>query len=125
LVTELKFDIFFHPHVCPLIEVLNKKGVSGLLTLGSQQRSNDKLPSTAFHEQYGPTVNVDTDFPHEDVDFSLGGAYSLYNWETFFHIPLLIATRLSKNQQFADAQQWFHYIFDPTDSSRDSSPRRY
>lgn len=42
--------------------------------------------------------------------------YSLYNWELFFHIPLLIATRLSQNQKFDDARKWFHYVFDPTRS---------
>ena len=31
-----------------------------------------------------------------------------------FHLPLTIAVHLSKNQRFAEAQHWFHYIFDPT-----------
>ena len=29
-------------------------------------------------------------------------------------MPLLIATRLSQNQNFEEARKWFHYIFDPT-----------
>lgn len=29
-------------------------------------------------------------------------------------MPLTIAVHLSKNQRFAEAQRWFHYIFDPT-----------
>ena len=40
--------------------------------------------------------------------------YGGYNWELFFHIPLLIATRLTQNQRYAEARHWFHYIFDPT-----------
>ncbi|HYU75255.1 MAG TPA: hypothetical protein VEL31_21510, partial [Ktedonobacteraceae bacterium] len=48
-----------------------------------------------------------------------------YNWELFFHIPMLIATRLSKNQRFEEAQHWFHYIFNPTDSSSEEPPKRY
>ena len=48
-----------------------------------------------------------------------------YNWELFFHAPLLIASRLTKNQRFDDAQRWFHYIFDPTDASPDDTPRRF
>ena len=48
------------------------------------------------------------------MEFRPDGAYTLYNWELFFHIPLLIATRLSSNQRFEEAQRWFHYIFDPT-----------
>ncbi|MDX2212460.1 MAG: LamG-like jellyroll fold domain-containing protein [Oculatellaceae cyanobacterium bins.114] len=48
----------------------------------------------------------------ETIDFN--GAYGVYYWEIFFHIPFLIANRLNANQNFADAQRWYHYIFDPT-----------
>ncbi|MBD2459655.1 hypothetical protein H6G89_01245 [Oscillatoria sp. FACHB-1407] len=48
----------------------------------------------------------------ETIDFE--GAYGLYYWEIFFHIPFLIANRLNANQNFADAQRWYHYIFNPT-----------
>ena len=51
----------------------------------------------------------------EDVDFSQRRLFP-YNWEVFFHIPLLMATRLSGNQRFEEAQRWFHYIFDPTET---------
>ena len=39
---------------------------------------------------------------------------SIYNWEVFFHNPLLVATQLSQAQRFEEAQRWFHLIFDPT-----------
>ena len=39
---------------------------------------------------------------------------SNYDWEAFFHAPLLIATQLSQGQRFAEARLWFHTIFDPT-----------
>ena len=65
---------------------------------------------------YNPTVVVQKPYPLEQVDFNYGGMYSIYNWELFFHIPLLIATRLSQNQKFEAARNWFHYIFDPTRS---------
>ena len=29
-------------------------------------------------------------------------------------MPVLVATHLSKNQRFEEAQRWFHYVFDPT-----------
>ena len=41
------------------------------------------------------------------------GAYSSYNWELFFHAPLLIANPLSKNQRFEEARDWYHFIFNP------------
>ena len=52
-------------------------------------------------------------FPKE-IDLATGGPYANYNWEFFFHTPLAIAVHLSKNQRFAEAQRWFHLIFDPT-----------
>src|SRR6266702_5397942 len=54
-----------------------------------------------------------------------GGAYSAYNWELFFHVPLILAIHLSKNQRFEEAQQWFHYIFNPTDDSVGPTPERF
>lgn len=122
----LEFRIFYHPHVCGFIKVLNRDGIPELLTLKNQQRTNDPVAKTAFEIIYHPTINVDESYPHEDVDFETDGAYALYNWELFFHIPLLIADRLSKNQRFDEAMKWFHYIFDPTDSSTDEdAPQRY
>ncbi|MCB0556252.1 MAG: peptidoglycan-binding protein [Phaeodactylibacter sp.] len=42
------------------------------------------------------------------------GAYGTYYREIFFHIPFLIANHLNSQQKFAEAQQWYHYIFNPT-----------
>lgn len=57
-----------------------------------------------------------TAYPNESIDFSEHGTYSLYNWELFFHAPLMIAVHLSRSQRFEEARRWFHYIFDPTDA---------
>ena len=61
-------------------------------------------------------------YPVDEVEFQPGGAYETYNWELFFHIPLLIATRLKANQRFEEAQRWFHFIFDPTGASGGERP---
>ncbi|MFB3885320.1 MAG: neuraminidase-like domain-containing protein [Thermodesulfobacteriota bacterium] len=74
------------------------------------------LCENAFIRDYGP-ASVGKPYPDEIVEFEENGAYSLYNWELFFHIPLLIADRLSRNQCFEEAMQWFHYIFNPMDTS--------
>jgi hypothetical protein len=122
---QVTFSLHDHPHVCAFIKMLNWKGVPALLLLQSQQLSNDGAV-TLFEGVYKPNPSVvTTPYPVEDVDFSFGGAYSLYNWELFFHIPLLIATRLSQNQRFEDAQKWFHYIFNPMTNSMDPIPNRY
>lgn len=70
-----------------------------------------------FTALYGPntadaTVTVNH-YPKE-IEVAEDGAYSIYNWELFFHVPLTIVVHLSKNQRSAEAQRWFHYIFDPT-----------
>ena len=75
--------------------------------------------------RYAPSSLVQAPYPVKDLDFTSGGAYAVYNWELFFHAPLLIAMHLSKNQRFAEAQQWFHYIFDPTDDSDGPTPERF
>ena len=65
----------------------------------------------------------------ENVCFDVFGANSSYNWELFFHAPLYIATRLSKNGRYEEAMKWFHYIFDPTTDAQpgpgESATARY
>jgi len=130
---KLRFHTFYHPHVCAFIRALKRTGIPGLLTLKQQQLSDftqngERQPGdnsrTVFKQTYDPGQIIEANYPREDVDFERG-AYSLYNWELFFHAPLLIAMRLSKNQRFDEARQWFHYIFDPTDDSGDPVPQRF
>lgn len=101
---------FYHPYVCKFISDLNTHGLDALYT--KQAQKEEKL-NLLVHNEYvkSPTVRNN---PRGEVDFSIHGAYSIYNWELFFHLPLLIATRLSQNQKFDEARKWFHYIFDPT-----------
>lgn len=129
----LRFTTYFHPHIGTFLQKLNQEGIPGVLALSTQNLTNDKKGkeeySSIFEHYYRPdSTLVDMPYPKENVDFCPDGAYSLYNWELFFHAPMLIATRLSKNQRFAEAQQWFHYIFNPTDStpaSPDSPMKRF
>ncbi len=79
-----------------------------------------------FASHYSPDSNtVQQPYPVKNLDFTYNGAYSIYNWELFFHAPLLIAVHLSQNQKFQDAQTWFHYIFNPTDNSPGPTPERF
>lgn len=75
--------------------------------------------------RYAPTTLVTRPYPVKDLDFTSSGAYSVYNWELFFHVPLTIAIHLSKNQRFTEAQRWFHFLFDPTDDSDGPTPERF
>lgn len=119
----LKFETFYHPHVCAWVKALNQYGISGLLTLGNQQ--SGPYTQTTFQQMYTPTSVVHPAYPSEEVDFDREGAYALYNWELFFHAPLLIADRLRRNQRFEEAQQWFHHIFNPLTSTDAPAPQRY
>jgi hypothetical protein len=127
LVRRYEFRTHYHPYICPMFRDLNLLGLSGLL-----RRSTQLQRATPFESRYAPTSLVvagdpakKEKYPVEDIDFSFDGAYSGYNWELFFHAPLLIACKLMQNQRFEEAQQWFHTIFDPTDVSSESIPARY
>ncbi len=108
------FQSFYHPYVCSFIKTLNRRGIAGLFKEEIQNRADQEIFTVAT---YNPTAVVSTPYPQEKIEFEFAGVYSLYNWELFFHIPLLMATRLSQNQKFEEARNWFHYIFDPTKST--------
>jgi hypothetical protein len=119
-----RFENFFHPYVGQLITRLNQKSISGMLDASWQ----DSLAADFFASTYGThpgtTIQIQS-FPKE-IDLAPGGPYANYNWELCFHVPLTIATHLSKNQRFAEAQKWFHFIFDPTtDDTSVPAPERY
>lgn len=121
------FD-FNHPYVNTFIRTLNSQGLPGLLSYLTQ---SNKLFEYDFFTRYQP-VNVN--FPRispGSIDFGMDSfheektPYAIYNWELFFHIPLLIADRLSKSQRFEEARQWFHYIFNPLSKEPDNTIKRY
>jgi hypothetical protein len=129
-VRRYEFRTHYHPYVCPMIRELNLSGLNGLLQRRTQLPP--LTPNQPFASRYGPTALVEMGnpakkdkYPIEDVDFDFDGAYAGYNWELFFHAPLLIACKLMQNQRFEEAQKWFHAIFDPTDVSSAAVPAKY
>lgn len=130
---KYRFLPFYHPYTLLFIRELNRDGIDGLLNRNIQTKPATYAPPNDFSfGSYSPTstVIVGDDDPtaqkdRDIVDFSFGGAHSIYNWELFFHAPLMIACRLMQNQQFEDAMHWFHYIFNPTDIENYPTPQRY
>ena len=122
-----QFNEFYHPFTKLFIRQLDRLGVKGLFDRDVQNKPGTLLPgySFSFASTYSPSKLVTPDSDQEIVDFSADGAYSLYNWELFFHAPLMLALRLTQNRRFEEAAQWFHYIFDPGSASSDPSPQRY
>jgi len=107
----LTFYNFYHPYTEKFIETLNLKGVNGLLSQDTDLKSD---LGTHFSTEYKPVEwLVSKPYPPVAVEFAEKDAYGLYNWELFFHAPLYIATRLSKNGKYAEAMQWYHTIFNP------------
>jgi hypothetical protein len=47
----------------------------------------------------------------QPIDFN--GANGRYFWELFFHLPHLVASRLHQSFDYAGAEQWLHYLFNP------------
>lgn len=124
--SKVQVTNFFHPYVERMLAALERGGLDAVFSRDIQLRTGTGTGEFRFEDYYQPNSAVIGDpYPDEDVDFSESGAYSQYNWEFFFHAPLLAAERLSTNQKFADAQRWFHRVFDPTDRSNASSPQRY
>jgi hypothetical protein len=146
------FYLHAHPYVAELVDRLNQHSVPGLLRADTEYRRHRNgslellqdaqgkvqrladgtpLPRPVLYEElfapasYRPSTLVGQPYPVKDLDFTSRGAYSVYNWELFFHIPLTIAIHLSQNQRFEEAQKWFHYIFDPTDDSDGPTPERF
>ncbi|WP_100902184.1 neuraminidase-like domain-containing protein [Nostoc flagelliforme] len=116
---QFHFKNFYHPFVCDFAKLIHNplKGIPALMSRETQLKNT----SFQFFNTYQPTPSVVwapddpklPAYPKEDVDFTPDGAYSPYNWELFFHTPLLIANSLSKNQRFEEARDWYHFIFNP------------
>ncbi|WP_308636277.1 Tc toxin subunit A-related protein [Paenibacillus silvisoli] len=119
---------FYHPYTALFMRELKRSGVDGLLNRRIQQRPQDYYPGNGFDfGSYGPAWRTapDKTAERDKVDFERYGAYSLYNWEIFFHIPMMIACKLNANQRFEEAMKWFHYMFDPTSADSPNVPQRY
>ncbi|MCU5025086.1 hypothetical protein OB988_21750 [Bacillus cereus] len=107
------FQNFFHPYVEELAGKLNKESLSGLF-----DPNYHKCLEKEFFETFYTKGEFQIEFFPKKIDVQLGEPYANYNWELLFHIPLAIAVHLSKNQRFAEAQRWFHFIFDPLSQDR-------
>lgn len=118
---QLHFKNFYHPFVCNFAKLVHNplKGIPALMSRETQLQDSGfsfrqvHVPTNAVVELPPQYPSLPDCYPRENVDFTPDGAYSPYNWELFFHAPLLIANSLSKNQRFEEARDWYHYIFNP------------
>jgi hypothetical protein len=147
-----RFYLYAHPYVKELINRLARGSVAGLEAAdtdyvkrhdgtleplkddqGKTQTLSDgtPIPRPVLYQElftrtsYHPSDLVEHPYPVMDLDFTSSGAYAVYNWELFYHVPITIAIHLSQNQRYEEAQKWFHYVFDPTDDSTGPTPERF
>ncbi len=119
------FANFFHPLVGQLIKQLNQTSVAAMLDPAFLNSIADP-DSSWFCSDYNPVVppskSVNVVANPRNIDVQPGGPYANYNWELLYHIPVMIAVHLSNNQRFAEAQEWFHLVFDPTSTDPSVPP---
>lgn len=128
-----QFLTFYHPHVCTFTEAVRRAGVFALLdpdpdgpeahlSTGSLRRQQ-LTGSFDFEAELAPDPdNVAQPYPVEDVDFSASGAYSVYNWEVFYHLPLYVTARLMDAGRHETAMKFLHAVFDPRVPASDVPP---
>src|SRR5262249_31131202 len=96
---KVRWYAFYHPLVCEFRIALLSGGIQLLTSRETQFRKTAFNFDTTYKPRdiLLPGRSAKDGGLREDVDFTPRGAYSLYNWELFYHAPFLIATRLSKN----------------------------
>ncbi len=116
------FENFFHPFVGQLIAQLNQTSVAGMLDpafLGGPLCTYNYANEYTLNNGNGGNPEIAVTMDPQAIDVTLpGGPYAVYNWEMLYHIPVTIAVQLSNNQRFAEAQKWFHLVFDPTNAEQ-------
>jgi hypothetical protein len=128
----------YHPLTSILGQAFDRHGVEGLYAAGSNPKGAAWIHEYRLEAQ---RIFTDTFWVHpstalpsglldagpktqERLDVSQGGAYAAYNWELFYHMPMLVASRLARQQSFREAIAWYRKVFDPTVSTG-APPQRF
>ena len=138
-VENVKYSLvkMYHAYIDEIRKNLNIYGYKKLYSKDFQDNSEKTLSicDKSFGDYYKINLNYIQDLTTESVvfnidpdfnnDFSLPDPYINYNWELFYHIPILIAGNLSKDLKFEKAREWYHLIFDPTIGGEEAAPKKY
>lgn len=110
---------FYHPFLGEIKETMERHGLDSIFSRDTQL----KATNFSFKDTFLPfsEKRIPPPRPTETVSFDTIDAYSDYNWELFFHLPFMIASKLNSDQRFEEAMSWFHRIFNPRGVAFDSS----
>ena len=100
---------FYNPYTNDLLGKIN----TGQLEAFFRFNTEGVITPAEKAEAYGLFDPDDNSTTLNSVYHELKRPYSLYNWELFFHTPMLLADALSKAQHFEEAMKWFHFVFNP------------
>lgn len=112
-----KFIVWSHEHLysCTMLAEFNRYGIRGLLDSKNPNIRRQQRVENYFNNEYGYGLTyVSAPVPNNEYDFDRDGAYSIYNWEIFFHLVSVVGKQLRQNNKFAEAKKWLEYVFDPT-----------
>jgi hypothetical protein len=109
------FENFYHPFIGQLIAEINKaSGDPIAAALDPSLLGSWVVPYTSAEYDTPDPHQVHVTLEPKQIDLESRLPYANYNWELLYHIPVAVAVHLSQKQRFAEAQKWFHYVFDPT-----------
>lgn len=117
---RLRMTTLYHPFARKMVEEVALHGIDALYRpaeespLFRQADSGDPMSESVLH--LDKELLLIGKPPGESYEFGHESAYGLYNWEVFFHIPMLIADKLGADQRWAEAQRWYHTMFDPIET---------
>jgi hypothetical protein len=123
---DYDFENFFQPLIGQLIQQLNQATGDPIAALLDPSFLNS-LSAQFFTSDYTPgTSPVGVTYYPKAIDLDGSLPYDTYNWELVYHIVVAVAVNLSQNGRYAEAQKWFHYVFDPTSTDLSvPAPARY
>jgi hypothetical protein len=117
--------IGFHlPFVDELLEQLRNSGMKALfrpddLAPYPQLLAQGLTDAEAFASYVDTEVAGDRPlaihkpYPIDQIAFEPRDGGAFYNWELFYHLPMLISRHLSQHARYEEALDWLHLIFDP------------
>lgn len=76
--------------------------------------NNDGVYNFTKSEDWKKTRDPDVTRYNGNDQMDFAGANALYFWELFYYAPAMVARRLLQEQQFAQADQWLRYVWNPT-----------